>query len=101
MKFDFESLLSAELPEAGIILTPEAKVLHWNRGAEKIFGYTSAESIDRSIFDLTVPTNRQDEERRLIQQTLDVGESTFESLRRRKDGSLVYVDISSKVIRRP
>ena len=43
--------------------------------------------------------SRLGEERRILKEALDSGFSTYESIRHRKDGSLLYVDFSSKAIR--
>ena len=98
MNADFEMLVAAEALDAAIVQTAEGEVLYWNPGAEAIFGYARAEALGRSIEDLTVPDNRRDEERRWIRETLQAGRTTFESLRRRKDGSLVYVDVSGRIL---
>lgn len=101
MSTDFDLLLSEEIPDAAIIITSAGKILHWSKGAENLFGFASAESLGRNIQDLTVPLDRITEEADLIKQTLDAGHGTFGGLRRRKDGSLLHVDISSKVVRTP
>jgi len=98
MAADLEALLADESPDAAIITTANGAVLHWNKGAESIFGYTQAEAIGRSVNELIVPEDRHDEERRILGETLATGYATFESLRRTKDGSLIYVDISSKAV---
>jgi len=82
-----------------VISTPDGKVVHWNRAAESIFGYTSAEAVGRPINELIVPQDRVEEERKILQESIERGFSTHESIRRRKDGSLVYVDISNKAVR--
>ncbi len=96
---DYEALSASESPDAVIVMTRQGEVLHWNEGAEAIFGYGGAESLGRRIDDLIVPPDRRDEHDRQLAETLAQGFATFESLRRRKDGMLVYVDVSSKVVR--
>lgn len=71
----------------------------WSRGAERIFGYTSAEAMSREVGELLVPADRLPEEQEILQRALRGEVSTYESLRRRRDGSLVYVDVSTTVIR--
>jgi PAS domain S-box-containing protein len=96
---DFDKLLLDESPDAVIVCTPDGKVVHWNKGAETVFGYTRAEAEGCVLNDIVVPEDRRDEEQRILNETLAAGVSTYESIRRKKDGSLVYVDISSKIIR--
>ena len=98
MTTDFTALLADESPDAAIITTIEGVVLHWSKGAESIFRYTEAEALGHTLHDLIAPENRDDEERRIHRETLATGYAMFESLRRTKDGSLIYVDTSHKVV---
>jgi PAS domain S-box-containing protein len=41
--------------DAIIVINPDLEVQTWNRGAERVFGYTAEEAIGRSIRDLIVP----------------------------------------------
>src|SRR2546422_4753727 len=99
MKPDFYKLLVEETPDALIATSPDGKVLHWNRGAETTFGYSNAEAVGRSLNDLIIPANRLEEEEAIQRQALAGGVATYESYRRKKDGSLIYINISTRVIR--
>jgi two-component system sensor histidine kinase UhpB len=88
-------------PEALIAISPEGLVLFWNRGAESLFGFTSAEAQRRPLFDLVVPPDRLQETRDALQAALRNGHASGESIRRRKDGSLVPVEVLMNVIRDP
>ncbi|HYL25447.1 MAG TPA: PAS domain S-box protein [Burkholderiales bacterium] len=99
MRTDFGRLLLDESPDAVIATSPEGKVLYWSKGAEAIFGYTSAEALGRAVEDIIVPRDRFDEERRLLRQSLEKGAAVYEGIRLRKDGSPVNVDISNKAYR--
>ena len=99
MKPDFESLLLEKSPDALIACTPEGKVLYWNPGAESVFGYASDEAVNRLLSDLIVPPDGIEEERQIFRETLLTDLVTYESLRRRKDGALIYIDASCKAIR--
>ena len=94
----FDDLVLRETPDAVILTLPDGCVRYWGKGAETIFGFTDDEAIGRRLEELVVPADRKEEERNIHQQTLVNGLCQYESLRRRKDGSLVYVDISSKAI---
>jgi PAS domain S-box-containing protein len=98
MNTDFGSLLLDESPDAMIATTPEGQVLYWSKGAQIVFGYTSTEAVGHTLDELVVPADRFGEESEMLRQTLRSGFATYESLRRCKDGSLVYVDITSKSI---
>src|SRR5438034_1428082 len=100
MKPDFYKLLVEETPDGLIATSPDGKVLHWNRGAETTFGYSSEEAVGRSLDDLIVPPDRVEEELAIQRQALETGiAATYESFRRRKDGSPIYVNISTRVVR--
>lgn len=99
MPTDFENLVLQEIPDAVMVLTPEGNVSHWTRGAERVFGYSDNEAIGRSLTSLVVPNDRKEEERRYVETILATGHCCYQSIRHKKDGSLVYVDISSKLIR--
>jgi len=101
VRVDFSKLLLDESPDAVIATSGEGEVLYWSMGAEALFGYSSAEAVGRTVNDLIVPSDRIEEERGILLQALATGFSAYESIRRRKDGSPVYVDISSKAVRDP
>ena len=66
----------------------------WNRGAERLFGYTSEEVIGKPIT-ILIPPERVDEEPSILAR-LRRGERIdhYETVRRRKDGSLVDISLS-------
>jgi protein-histidine pros-kinase len=98
MKTDFDKLLLDESPDAIIATTPEGKVMYWSKGAQDMFGHSAVEAVGRSLYEIIVPPERKNEEDAILRQALDAGFAICESVRRRKDGSLIWVDISSKVV---
>ena len=66
----------------------------WNRGAERIFGYTQEEAIGQAIA-LLIPPELIDEEPDILER-IRRGEHVdhYESIRRHKDGSLLQVSLS-------
>jgi PAS domain S-box-containing protein len=86
-------------PDALIAISVEGNILFWNPGAQNIFGYTREEAMGRSIVDLVVPDGRLDETQQAIAETLEAGFKVYESVRRRKDGSLVDVAVSKKLVK--
>ena len=73
----------------------EDVITSWNRGAEVVFGYTAKEIIGSKIFTL-LPAERYDERSQILQKILN-GEQVehFETVRIRKDGSQIYVSITT------
>ena len=86
-------------PDAMMALSPERTVVYWNKGAERTFGYSRDDVIGRELTDLIIPADRVAEEEKFFNEVMRSGNSSFESLRQRKDGALIPVDISTRVIR--
>ncbi len=100
MDDDFSAQLLEQAPDATVAISPDGEVLHWNRAAEKIFGFTSDEALGRLLYDLIVPPDKVEEEQRMQAQARERELAVYECVRRRKDGSLVHVSVSTKAIRK-
>ena len=77
----------------------EGIVTSWNGGAERIFGYTAAEMLGRSIT-ILIPQEREDEEPQILAR-IRRGERIdhYETIRRRKDGTRINVSLTVSPIR--
>nr|WP_236952538.1 PAS domain S-box protein [Mesorhizobium loti] len=86
----FDAIISKDL---------NAIIKSWNRGAEKLFGYSASEAIGKSVT-MLIPDDHLDEEPRILER-LRRGErvDTYETIRRRKDGSLVPVSLTISPVR--
>jgi PAS domain S-box-containing protein len=100
MATDFGTLILNETPDAVILTTPAGEVLCWTPGAQSVFGYSAQEATGHVLSELIVPPDRMGEEAAVIRQTLGTGAATYESVRRTKNGTLIYIDSSSKAIRK-
>jgi len=71
----------------------------WNQGAEKIFGYTAAEAIGKSVT-MLIPPYRSNEEPKILER-IKRGESIqhYETIRRRKDGTDIDISLTVSPIR--
>jgi PAS domain S-box-containing protein len=69
-------------------------VRSWNRAAERMFGYTAEEMIGQSIRAI-IPADRQSEEDRVL-ASIGRGKKVdhFDTIRQRKDGSLVPISLT-------
>ncbi len=69
-------------------------ILSWNTAAERMFGYTGAEAIGQSIR-MIIPDVRQSEEDFVLGE-IRAGRSVrqYETIRQRKDGSLIPISLS-------
>src|SRR6266700_2152593 len=99
MKNELFKQLLEETPDAIIAASVEGMVVFWNKGAESIFGYTSAEAEGRLLTELVVPADRESEERRILTEALASEVVIHETIRRKKDSSLIYVDVSTRAVR--
>jgi len=66
----------------------------WNAGAERIFGYTASEAVGQSV-EIVIPPDRLNEEPEILDR-IRRGERIehYETVRRRKDGSLIDISLT-------
>ena len=74
-------------------------IISWNKGAERVFGFTAEEAIGQPIT-IVIPEDRHDEERKLLTR-IRRGERIehYETVRRRKHGSLIAVSLTVSPVR--
>jgi PAS domain S-box-containing protein len=74
-------------------------ITSWNKGAERIFGYMADEIIGKSI-KVLIPAEHQDEENAILER-IRRGERIdhYETIRRRKHGSLINISLSVSPLR--
>ena len=74
-------------------------IMSWNRGAERLFGYSAEEMIGKSVT-ILIPAERQDEEPHILGR-IRRGEHIehYETVRLRKDGSLIDISLSVSPIK--
>jgi PAS domain S-box-containing protein len=72
----------------------DSTITSWNRGAERIFGYTAAEAIGRSIR-MIIPPDLQNEED-IVLARIRAGDrfDHYETRRRRKDGADISISLT-------
>jgi PAS domain S-box-containing protein len=77
-----------------LLLSPEGIIENWNKGAEKIKGYTAEEAIGRSFRMFYTQTDQEQKlPGRLLQQAVLEGKATHEGYRVRKDGTMFWGSI--------
>src|SRR5713101_2361206 len=80
--------------DAIIGMTLDGIILSWNQSAERIFGY-SAEEVKGRPISILIPPERSDEVPRILER-VKRGERVehYETVRRRKDGTLINVSMT-------
>ncbi len=81
----------------------DGRVRYWNSASETLYGYSSTEAIDRTLFELIIPDHLSDSFRQSFKQALEneteIPPSEIEL--RHKNGTSVWVYSSSTVINFP
>jgi len=93
------SLIVESSDDAIIAKTLDGFIVSWNNGAKKLYGYTEMEVKGKSI-SILVPPNRPDEMLGILKR-IKRGEPVdhYETLRQRKDGTIVDVFLTSSPIK--
>ncbi|HEX3866650.1 MAG TPA: PAS domain S-box protein, partial [Gemmatimonadaceae bacterium] len=77
----------------------QGMVTSWNRGAERIFGYSAPEMVGTSIMRVIPPERAQEEVDILTRVAQGFGVSHLETVRQTKDGRMIDVSITTSPIR--
>ncbi|HEX8556760.1 MAG TPA: PAS domain S-box protein [Pyrinomonadaceae bacterium] len=87
--------------DAIITKTLEGRITSWNRGAQRIFGYTAEEAVGKSVT-ILIPEDHLDEEPDILAR-IRAGERIehYETVRMRKDGTLIDISLTVSPIRKP
>jgi PAS domain S-box-containing protein len=85
--------------DAIITKSLEGVIVTWNGGAERTFGYSSSEAIGRPVT-ILIPEDHLDEEPNILSR-LRRGERIdhYETIRKRKDGTLINISLSISPIK--
>ena len=85
--------------DAIITKSLEGIISSWNKSAERIFGYTAKEAIGKPVT-ILIPPEQQDEELAILDR-IRRGERIdhHETIRRRKDGSLIDISLTVSPIK--
>ena len=95
----FAERLVAAIADAVVYADAEGTIRTWNRGAERIFGFSAAEAVGRSL-DIIIPGNLRERHWHGFRATMQTGQSRYgegELLSvpaMRKDGTRISVEFT-------
>ncbi|MCW7541404.1 PAS domain S-box protein, partial [Aquabacterium sp. A7-Y] len=90
-----------EVPSAVIVVSPDGLVSCWNRAAEELFGFARDEAIGRTLRELVIPEGATDGEVGPQRLSGPATPRSYEAMRRRKDGALIYVNACVRELHGP
>jgi PAS domain S-box-containing protein len=85
--------------DAIISTTFDGIITSWNKSAERLFGYVAEEIIGKSVTLLIPPGHREEEDTTLERIRCGQCVEHFETVRRRKDGSLIEISLTVSPIK--
>jgi diguanylate cyclase (GGDEF)-like protein/PAS domain S-box-containing protein len=72
----------------------EGTITSWNRGAEHVFGYRREEALGQHISLIVPPQCHEESSRTLDEIRKDVAPKHYQTVRQRKDGSLIDISVA-------
>ena len=87
-----ESLVSIS-PAAVVVLDADERVTDWSPAAAELFGYSAEEALGRPLDDLVFGDSGREEGREIMQEAIREGRAQRITKRRRRDGTLVHVEL--------
>ena len=96
----FQSTILATVRDCVAVVDLTGRIQFWNAGAEAVFGYTAEEMVGRSAA-ILYPDGNADRVPGDMQRIQNGEDLSGEWQRRRKDGTLVWVDTRRVVLRDP
>ena len=85
--------LFEQAPQAVVLMSADYRIVRVNREFTEIFGYSPEEAVGRHLREMIVPDELQDEVQKFNGMLASPQRVETEAVRRRKDGSRLYVSI--------
>lgn len=98
MADELDQLILGEAPGGVIVTTCDRTIVRWTKGAERIFGYSAEEAIGHNLWSLISLHGQAEADSEIGRKLAEVGSCDYEMLRKKKDGSLIYIDASSVTV---
>jgi PAS domain S-box-containing protein len=101
MTYDFASLSLDDSPDAVIATSRDGTVLYWSKGAESMMGFPVTEILGQPLDRILPPSDRHEEYKGMFELAWAKGAACHEAICRKKDGTLIYADVSARTIDGP
>ena len=88
----FERIM-LDSPDGIVIFDPDGRVLRTNAAFDSLFGFLPEEALGRSLCDVVGGADTHEEVRRNMEKLRNRKKVDHESVRKRKDGSEIYVSV--------
>jgi protein-histidine pros-kinase len=98
---DIGQILALENPDALVLTDREDSILHWNHAAESLFGYSAGEALGKRFSELVIPSGAEAPEQPFNARSAHGETVSYRALRKRKDGSLVFVLAAERPVHGP
>ncbi len=89
----------ATTDQAVLSLDLQGRITSWNRGAEKLYGYSAEQMLGQPVFRLVPQEKVAEEERLLAAMSREEAVDHLETVRLRKDGTPVHVSVTTSLLR--
>lgn len=97
-KLQFQATMLQNVRDSVIFTDLAGKILYWNEGARQIFGYTAEEALGKTLA-LLNPDQSQEEIATQLKSILEGNDYHGAWQGRRKDGTRIWVDVRTTVMR--
>jgi protein-histidine pros-kinase len=91
---DRENPSLEELPDAIVSVTPDGRVLFWNRAAETIFGISREDAIGKDLIATVSLPERAEDCRERLHRAMAFPGDDYEEVFRCGDGAVIYADVA-------
>ena len=98
---DADGDLLGLITDALVGIDRDGNIVFWGNSAEAMLGYARGEAVGRNFAELVIPADRVQDHVRTLREVFAAGAPTYESVRRKKDGSFIYVDVTFTLVHRP
>ena len=91
-------VLLDSLRQAVIATDPDGRIEYWNKGAERLYGWSEDEVVGRTVFDVTVPDLSRAQALEIMDHLSRGEDWSGQFTVRRKDGSIFEADVTDKPV---